>query len=241
MGYDFFPGKTLYEFNDPVIFRELIKWLKETVWINTTQSITHESRKFYKDKSLDRIQQFLEKYPQLCEVTHVNGAEVKSYDYYLNKIDWEYLATHTLPGFIHGDLQFDNVVISSSGEFKIIDWRHEFADNVECGDIYYDLAKMAGGFIVNYANIKNHNFDIEIDGTEVTLSIPNIDYIQLYQDSLTEFIVDQGWDYHKVRQLIPIIFWNMSPLHTAPFDMFLWYLGIKLFQDLENEILHQSE
>jgi len=35
-------------------------------------------------------------------------------------------------------------------------------------------------------------------------------------------------------QLIPIIFWNMSPLHTAPFDMFLWYLGIKLFEELEN-------
>ncbi len=44
----------------------------------------------------------------------------------------------------------------------------------------------------------------------------------------------KGWDYKKVQQLIPIIFWNMSPLHTAPFDMFLWYLGIKLFEELEN-------
>jgi hypothetical protein len=27
----------------------------------------------------------------------------------------------------------------------------------------------------------------------------------------------------------------MSPLHTAPFDLFLWYLGIKLFAELDNE------
>lgn len=241
MAYDFFPGQTLYEFNNPVIFKELLNWIKDKVWKNTTQSITKDAWEFYKTKSLKRIAQFLEKYPQLPTVTHVNDVEVKPYDYYLNKIDWEYLATETLPGFIHGDLQFDNVIISPEGKYKIIDWRHEFANNIKYGDIYYDLAKMSGGFIINYANIKQHNFDIEFNDTEVTLSVPNIDSIEMYQNILKEFIILQGWDYCKVRQLIPVIFWNMSPLHTAPFDMFLWYLGIKLFQDLENEKLHQSE
>lgn len=234
MAYDFFQGKTLYEFNNPVAFGELLNWLESNVWRDCDADIHDASIEFYKTKSLARINKFLDKYPNLKPVTNIDGVEVKDYSYYLDKIDWEYFATVTRPGFLHGDLQFDNIVISSSGEFKIIDWRHEFAGLVEYGDIYYDLAKMAGGLIINYANIKNHNFNIEIDNSVVTLSIPNIDHITVYQDKLEKYILANNLDYNKVKQLVPIIFWNMSPLHTSPFDLFLWYLGIKLFQELEN-------
>lgn len=233
MAYDFFDGQTLYQFNNPVAFGELLNWLDNTVWQHVDADIKTAAVDFYKTKTLLRINKFLEKYPNLEPVNYVDGVRVKDYQYYLDSIDWDYLTTTVLPGFIHGDLQFDNVVINGAGEFKIIDWRHEFADIIEYGDIYYDLAKMAGGLIINYANIKNHNFNIEQDGSVVTLSIPNIDYIDVYKIKLKQFILEKGWDYKKVQYLIPIIFWNMSPLHTAPFDKFLWYLGIKLFAELE--------
>lgn len=238
MAYDFFPGQTLYEFNNPVAFTELLKWLDKEVWHHADIDISIESLEFYKIKSIGRVNKFLEKYPNLPVVNTIDGVSVKDHSYYWNNIDWGYLSSNTLPGFLHGDLQFDNVVINSNGEFKIIDWRHEFAGLVIAGDIYYDLAKMAGGFIINYANIKDHNFNVEQDGDSVTLSVPNVDNIIVYQQKLKDYILDRNLDYKKVRQLIPIIFWNMSPLHTAPFDIFLWYLGIKLFQELENENLH---
>ena len=195
--------------------------------------ITSAATEFYKNKTLTRVNKFLEKYPDLKQINFIDGVKVNEYSYYLNKIDWDYLSTTTLPGFVHGDLHFDNTVINSEGKFKVIDWRHEFANIVEYGDIYYDLAKLAGGFIINYANIKEHNFNIEIDNDNVTLAIPSVDHVTVYQRQLKEFIVSQGYDYKKVQTLIPIIYWNMSPLHTAPFDLFLWYLGIKLFQELE--------
>jgi CTP:phosphocholine cytidylyltransferase-like protein/thiamine kinase-like enzyme len=234
MAYDFFPGKTLYEFNNPIAFGELLTWLHNEVWRHKDININEEALEFYKTKTLLRINKFLEKYPNLAPVNYVDGVAVRDYRYYLDNIDWNYLSTQNLPGFLHGDLQFDNVVINDAGEFKIIDWRHEFAGLVTAGDIYYDLAKMAGGLIINYANIKNHNFNIEIDNNAVTLSIPNVDNITVYQQKLKKYILDNNLDYRKVCQLVPIIFWNMSPLHTAPFDIFLWYLGIKLFQELEN-------
>jgi dTDP-glucose pyrophosphorylase len=235
MAYDFFPGQTLYEFNNPVAFKELLSWLNTNVWKIDTVDIRKESLEFYKTKTLLRVNKFLEKYPNLEPVNYVDGIAVKDYRYYLERIDWNYLSTNNCSGFLHGDLQFDNIVINPAGEFKIIDWRHEFAGLVTSGDIYYDLAKMAGGFIINYANIKNHNFNIEIDNNSATLSIPNVDHITVYQDKLKKFIYNKGLDYKKVQQLIPIIFWNMSPLHTAPFDLFLWYLGIKLFEELEQQ------
>jgi len=237
MAHDFAPGQTLYSFNNPVVFKKLLNWLDNNVWTSVNCDLSQSAMLFYKDKTIGRIEKFLDKYPVLQNVTHVNGIQIKSHLEYLDKIDWQYLSTNTLPGFIHGDLQFDNIIINKSGDFLLIDWRHEFADVVDYGDIYYDLAKMAGGFIVNYASIKKHNFDFEITGTEVTIKIPNIDEIDTYQQILKEFIHSKGWDYKKVQQLIPVIFWNMSPLHKSPFDMFLWYLGIKMFEDLENNYL----
>ena len=238
MAYDYFPGKTLYEFNNPAVFNVLLQWLDTEVWKLVDANIDSTSLEFYKTKSLLRINAFLEKYPTLEPVNYIDGVAVRDYRYYLNNIDWQYLSKNNLVGFLHGDLQFDNIVIDDTGQFKCIDWRHEFAGLVEYGDVYYDLAKLAGGLIINYANIKNHNFNIEIDNNAVTLSIPNIDHITGYQEKLKKYILDNNLDYKKVRYLVPIIFWNMAPLHTAPFDLFLWYLGIKLFQELQDEKIY---
>ena len=238
MAYDFFPGKTLYEFNSPSEFEKLLEWLDTDVWKLVDANINDAALEFYKTKSLIRINKFLEKYPNLEPVNYVDGVSVRDYRHYLNNIDWQYLSKNNLVGFLHGDLQFDNIIINNSGAFKVIDWRHEFGGLVNYGDIYYDLAKLAGGFIINYASIKNHNFNVEIDNNSATLSIPNVDHITVYQEQLKKYILDNKLDYKKVRQLVPIIFWNMAPLHTAPFDLFLWYLGIKLFQELQDEKIY---
>lgn len=228
LAYDFFPGKTLYEHNNPEIFNNLLNWLNNNVWTKTDFDIKSYALDFYKEKTLLRVNKFLKKYPNLSPVHLINGVKVKGYEYYLNEIDWNYLSTNVIPGFIHGDLQFDNIVYDNNN-FAVIDWRHEFSTLIDCGDIYYDLAKLLGGLIIDYSKIKNNNFNINIDNNNVTLTIPNVENIFIYQDMLKKFIDDNNLDYQKVKLLVPIIFWNMSPLHTEPFDIFLWYLGIYLF------------
>lgn len=235
LAYDYFEGVTFYERNQPYAFDVMLDWLDNEVWARTDDDISLTAEKFYKQKTLDRISKFLEKYPTLPKVTKVNGVEVKDWKYYLDNINWSLLTTEVLPAYIHGDLQFDNVVISDMNEFKLIDWRQDFGGSVDHGDIYYDLAKMMGGFIINYGRIKENNFEYNLTGTEVTLSVPSIVDMDYYVSALKEFVNDKGWSYEKVRLLVPIIFWNMSPLHTPPFDIFLWYLGMMLFQELENE------
>lgn len=238
MSYDFFPGKTLYEHNDASTISNLLTWLDDNVWIHYDNDIRAEASTFYKDKTLNRVNQFLKKHTSLPVIKSIDGVKVKDYSYYLENINWDELSNDNLTGFIHGDLQFDNIIINDNNEFKIIDWRHEFGGLIEYGDIYYDLAKMSGGLIINYARIKNHQFAIQIDRDAVTLDIPNIDDISKYQQEIKNYINKHNLNYKKVQQLVPIIFWNMSPLHFEPFDMFLWYLGIKLFQELENENIH---
>jgi thiamine kinase-like enzyme/dTDP-glucose pyrophosphorylase len=233
MAYDYFEGQTLYEFNRVDKFDSLLTWLDKEVWHKTTDNITQASSEFYKTKSLQRINKFLAMNPNLQTINFVDNVPVKHYSFYLNRIDWAQLSQVTQSGFMHGDLQFDNIVIDSTYNFKLIDWRHEFAGLVTIGDIYYDLAKMMGGLIINYARIKQHNFDIQILDDAVTLSIPSVDNIDQYRQQLESYVVKNNLELNKVRTLVPIIFWNMAPLHTAPFDQFLWYLGIKLFAEMD--------
>ena len=233
--YDFYKGKTLYQLNDVTKFRKLLKWVDSNVWDVVNHNIYNSTMLFYKDKTINRINMFLKKYPELQNITHVNGTKISHYKKYLDDIDFEDLSNKTLPSFIHGDLQFDNILINDSDEFILIDWRQDFADSVDFGDIYYDLAKLVGCFIINYARIKQHDFSIKIDGTKATISVPNIDDIKVYQKTLKEFVESKGWNYKKVQTLVPIIYWNMAPLHEAPFDKLLWYYGMKLFEDLKNK------
>ena len=71
------------------------------------------------------------------------GLKIKGLKEILNKIDWKYLC-NGLPQFIHGDLQFDNILMNRKKEFKLIDWRQSFGKSVRVGDQYYDFAKLLG-------------------------------------------------------------------------------------------------
>jgi thiamine kinase-like enzyme len=233
--YDYFPGLTMYQHNHHVMFDRMLFWLHNEVWQLSSQPIELAARDFYMNKTLKRIDLFKQRYPELPQVCYVDGVAVKSYDHYLERIDWNYLAQTARAGYTHGDLQFDNVILSPQGRFKCIDWRQDFGGIVEYGDIYYDLAKLMGGLIINYSKIKQHMFGFEQDGDRVTLSVPHIDNWAIYQAKLKKYVVNNDLDYDKIRLLVPIIFWNMAPLHTQPFDLFLWYLGIKLFEELDSE------
>jgi NDP-sugar pyrophosphorylase family protein len=233
--YDYLPGSVIYKNYNLEIFKRYLNWIDENLWIRKSFHITHTAEKFYKDKTISRVHKFLSKYQQLPLVKTINDIEVEDWNYYFDKIDWNLLVNEVLPGHVHGDLHFDNSIISDNGEFKLIDWRPDFGGSVECGDIYYDLAKLMGGLIINYSKIKENEFEYSVDNGSVRLIVPSIENADNFVEELKNFILNKGWNYKKVKLLVPIIFWNMSPLHHRPFDLFLWYLGIKLFKEIDDE------
>lgn len=231
--YDFVPGKTLYEFKDVNILNQLLSWLNNSVWKKIDKDLSADANLFYKQKTYERLEKLRKKYDQLPIVISVDGKQVKNITHYLNNLDWLNLCDKAAAAFTHGDLHFENVIANDNSEFYMIDWRHEFGTSVEIGDIYYDLAKLYGGFILNYSKIKNGEFNVTCEGTDYKLSIPYINNYDHYVQILEKFIIEQGYDLYKVKTLIPIIYLNMAPLHTAPFDMFLYCLSLKLFEEIE--------
>ena len=89
----------------------------------------------------------------------------------------------------HGDLQFDNILYDQiNKKFFYIDWRDSFADNTNGGDIYYDLAKLYGGLIFNYFEIKTKQiFEFEKGDLIVNLSINLSDSLLKFKKKFMRF------------------------------------------------------
>ena len=90
----------------------------------------------------------------------VNSESVPELKKLLKSLSWE-LICDGIPSFIHGDLNFGNILYQEKPEkFLLIDWMHNFAGVIEFGDLYYDLAKLYAGLIINFQHIRDGTFKI---------------------------------------------------------------------------------
>jgi NDP-sugar pyrophosphorylase family protein len=223
--HDYSLGDIVYNQATPELFKEMLSWCESNLWVNAPVSVPFDNidtcRKFYKNKTYERLDQFRVKYADWSECKSVNGVEVESINSYLDSIDWDWLCTTNEWRFIHGDLHFDNTIFDpNQKKFTAIDWRTDFAGKIY-GDIYYDLAKMLGGIILNYRKVKDNDLEYIEKDNRAEINIPHVDNYHLYEEILKEWVIAQGLSWSKVKLLVPIIYLNMSPLHEAPFDKFL--------------------
>ena len=127
--------------------------------------------------------------------------------------------------FIHGDYQFENIIYNpDTDQFTCIDWRTDFAGD-SYGDLYYDLAKMLGGILLDYQAVKADKLEYHEHADSATLNDCGIDDGVDYVSQLKDHCAKLSLDWNKVRLLVPIIYLNMSPLHDAPFDKYLFALA----------------
>jgi NDP-sugar pyrophosphorylase family protein len=233
--YEFSSGKTLYEENSNQILQDLLEWLDLKLWHEykcSKMDMKSICKKFYKDKTLSRTKLFEEKYPGFDKACIINGKSVPSLSTLMGLIPWEILYDG-IPRFIHGDLQFDNILYDQTNcKFLLLDWRQDFGGQIEFGDIYYDYAKLNGGMLLNYDYIKANLLKYKENDKEISFDFAQRQSLKIFEEILYNFIRDKGHNPYKVRLLVPIIFLNMSPLHHYPFDKMLHVLGRQILSDL---------
>jgi hypothetical protein len=229
--YQYQPGETLYRRNSFAIFASLLQWLEANLWKPVAIDppvIAEACRRFYRDKTIKRIEAYQKKHHIADAGAVINGTEIPPMKDLLAKVPWD-LLEQGVACFMHGDLQFDNIIYDAATRtFKLLDWRQDFDGHVEFGDIYYDVAKMYGGMILNYDFIKKNLLSYCEDDQGVYYDFAQRHNAAAYIDILTCYVVNRGWDIDKVRLLVAIIYLNMSPLHTYPFDKMLYALGRKM-------------
>ena len=108
---------------------------------------------FYKVKTFERLKKFHQKYNDQ-EITNINGQFVDKSVNLLEMVDWEELCKGEAVFFMEIFNLIIFFILKREKKFCLIDWRQDFDGHIEFGDIYYDLAKMYGGILLNYDYVK---------------------------------------------------------------------------------------
>lgn len=232
--YCFVEGKTLYQVMNPGIFRHFLSWLEKNLWSQVHEpSLGEACFEFYRNKTLKRFHAYAEKYPNSVKegMVTINDQEIPAVNDLLGQIPWKELSQDSKAVFIHGDLQFDNVIYTQEGSFKLIDWRQDFAGLLSCGDLYYDLAKLYGGILVNYDLIKENLFEYRERQGKIRFDF-HVRYgmqelLKIYED----YIEANHWNLYKVKLLVGLIYLNMAPLHHYPYDKLLFALSAQVLNE----------
>ena len=222
--YEWIPGQTLYDYDDVEVWTKFLGWCKDSLWHAETYDIKSDCKVFYKDKTLKRLDSFLNmNRDNLVDASHIiNGKQCKSINHYLNKINWDYLFDGVATKYFHGDLQFDNIIYDDQN-FYLIDWRQSFGNSTEYGDVYYDLAKLYGGILMSYKSMKEEeNYKLTIMRDQVDFSFNRTKNLIRFEDAFTTWVKNSGYDFDKVKKITALIYLNMAPLHEKKFGDLLF-------------------
>ena len=129
------------------------------------------------------------------------------------------------------NIRSNKTVNSNNNSFCLLDWRQDFAGNLNYGDVYYDLAKLNHGLIISHDVVNKKLFEISKTGEILSFEFLRKQSIIKCQGYFTEWLGEKGYDLHKVNILTALVFINNSPLHHFPYNLLLYYLGKSMLYD----------
>tara|TARA_B100000902_G_scaffold217806_1_gene206997 strand:+ start:4205 stop:6100 length:1896 start_codon:yes stop_codon:yes gene_type:complete len=225
--YDWVHGSTLYELNELELFKDFINlYFSNIELVNPNKK---DLKKFYEDKTKERINKFIEIYGQnyYDGSFTINDIEYPSLRSTIDSFDFDTLLENKFTSNFHGDLQFDNVLYGS-GKFYYIDWRDSFGSSIDSGDVYYDLAKLNGGILMPYNLMKfEKNIVFNENNNHINFSYKNIEGMDKILNYFKEKLSENNFDYKLVIKLSALIYINMAPLHDEKFGKVLWFKGLE--------------
>jgi len=191
---------------------------------------------FYYSKTLERIQLFYENNSISDNYQSINGIKMPTLLSLLNTLNWNWISD-SIPCRFHGDFHFENILWDCDNkEFVFLDWRQDFAGNLEYGDQYYDLAKLLHGMIINHGIISENLYHINWNQSEISFNFHRLQNLIKCEEYFYEWLDVQGFDKKKVITITALIFLNISPLHHYPYSLLLYALGKEMLFNLQNNI-----
>ena len=233
--YSFTEGEILSECIDSDIFKKLMKkldsfWKKFDMDPGQYNAFVNSCNEFYKDKTYLRVEQFISLYPYSDKELILNKNKIEGPFDVLESINWEYLSKGSPTNF-HGDLHFENILLTKNEDFLFLDWRQNFNGLISYGDVYYDLAKLLHGILLPHPVVVDGKYKISESENEINIEIElsekNKEIFKLFK----EWCDENGYDFAKIRLLCSLIYMNIAPLHHHPYSRFLFYYGIEMLNN----------
>jgi NDP-sugar pyrophosphorylase family protein len=207
-------------------FLNFLDWSNKNLWIpKSNNNFKDKCFDFYITKTKKRVVEYLKETP---EPGFINGEYIPDVYDLIDTIDTNWLCDG-LPSQFHGDFILDNIIETNNG-FCLIDWRQDFAGDLEIGDVYYDLAKLNHNLAVNHDIVNKNLFNPSSDNCYILTNST----LNECKELLHSFIKDNLYDLKKVNILTSLIWINMAPLHEYPFSTFLFNFGkYNLYKNLK--------
>ncbi len=226
--YEYAVGDLYSRVVTPKDFYQFLHWLKDNLWreeIEVPPEVFKQQNclLFYKQKTIQRVNQLLKKTNLHDNTSIINGEEIPVVTELLSKVDWLWLANADQHR-IHGDLILDNIIKTKDG-YCLLDWRQDFGGLLKAGDRYYDLAKLNHNLTVNHDIVSAGYYTVDIDHDAVRCDIHRSDNLLACQEKLFTFLTEEGLDPARVKLITSLIWLNSSPLHNHPYDLFLFFFG----------------
>lgn len=244
--YGLIPGTVLSEVITPALFENFLKYC-EGFWEIKKLSLQEENQfnsacnSFYKNKTIERIQLFYKVTGLKDGRQTINGIPMKSLDEMLQSVDWKYLQKG-YPSRYHGDFHFENIIYDqNSQKFTFIDWRQDFSGYSDIGDLYYDLAKLLHGIIVNHGIVAKNQFSVDWNDESISFHIQRKASLIDCENILYKWCEVNNFDLIKVRLLTSLIFLNIAALHHHPYSLMLFSLGKSMLNNSLREYEHLNK
>ena len=229
-------GEVLSDVINPAIFELFLEkckvfWLKKDLTLEEKNNFENNFLNFYKKKTLERVELFYKNFAKKDNATIINGELMPSLQDLLNQIDWKWISSG-LSGRFHGDFHFENILYSKSNKkFTFLDWRQDFAGNLSIGDIYYDLAKLMHGLIVNHGIVFKNQYSASWIEGEIKFDIQRKQSLVKCEQRLNAWMLENGYNLKKVKVLTALIYLNIAALHHYPYSLLLYGLGKKILKE----------
>lgn len=180
---------------------------------------------FYKKKTLERVELFYKAFDKFDGTEPINGVEMPTLRSLLEGLDWDWLSDGVF-GRFHGDFHFENILWNElEQKFSFLDWRQDFAGDLHIGDIYYDLAKLLHGLIVNHGLITQGYYSVNWSEAQIDFDLHRRQILVECEQSFYLWLDEMGYDRDKVWTLTALIFLNIASLHHRPYGLLLYALG----------------
>lgn len=200
-------------------------WLKVDLTNSQAKEFTDKSKRFYHDKTRERIKLFYRNFDKQDGIERINDVTMPLLSSLLERVDWDILASG-VPGRFHGDFHLENIILDiQSGIFTFLDWRQDFGGDLEVGDIYYDLAKLLHGLIVSHELIAKDAFSVNWEKDSIQFDLHRKQVLVECEQYFMVWCDRNGFDSARVRVLTALIYLNIAALHHHPYSLLLYALG----------------
>lgn len=235
--YEYAQGEVLSKCISIPLFKRLLEfskkfWSEGKLPDNKRDAFMSQCMDFYKKKTYDRVSLFYDNFGKEDNAKYINGVEYPSLKTLLDAVDWNYIADG-MPGQFHGDYHFENIIYNKDKDnFELIDWRQNFGEFIQIGDVYYDLAKLNHGLIICHELIAKDLFEAKWEGNEIVYDFNRKQSLIECERYYYKWLAENGFDVNKVKIMTALIFLNICALHDYPYVLVLYALG--------KQMLHES-